>query len=78
MSFYCENVILCENLKNSIFAIKSHFQSTQLLQGRMANRSETLRDSCVGLGRLEDSKRENIVIRDVTAKLQIEDCEILG
>ena len=45
VSFYCENVILCENVKNSIFPIKSHFQPTQLLQGRMANRPMT-----VGLG----------------------------
>ena len=45
VSFYCENVILCENVKNAIFPIKSNFQHTQLLQGRMANRAMT-----VGLG----------------------------
>ena len=28
VSFYSENVILCENMKNSIFTIKSHFQPT--------------------------------------------------
>ena len=37
-----ENVILCENVRDSIFPIKSHCQPTQLLQGRMANRPETV------------------------------------
>ena len=48
VSFYSENVILCENVKNAIFPIKSHFQPTQLLQGRMANRPETVALGWVG------------------------------
>ena len=48
VSFYCESVILCDNVKNSIFPIKSHFQPIQLLQGRMANRPETVALGWVG------------------------------
>ena len=48
VSFYWENVILGENVKNSIFPIKSHFQPTQLLQGRMTNRPETVALGWVG------------------------------